>query len=114
MPAKLTLTANFGTVTKLLLSSIPGKLDAIVFINRNAAVRFGQLHDKATAPAATNVPVLSLPIPAGTANNPGVLSISRTVLQDFTVGIGWSISTAESVFTDAATASEHTVHAWYA
>ena len=108
-----TLSTDFGVVTTKLVSRNPTYLVRVVFINRNAAVRYGNLHNRATAPVATNIPDISLPIPAGTTNNPGVLSIELGETFLFDVGLGWSISTTEGEFTDSATATEHTVHLWY-
>jgi hypothetical protein len=112
-PAAL-LDKDWGALTTKLISPNPTYLVRVVFINRNAAVRFGNIHNKNTAPVATDVPALSLPIPAGTANNPGVLSIELGETWFLDVGLGWSISTVEGVFTNSATATEHTVHLWYA
>lgn len=108
------LDKDWGALTTKLISPNPAYLVRVVFINRNAAVRFGNIHNKNTLPVATNVPALSLPIPGGTANNPGVLSIELGETWFLNVGLGWSISTVEGIFTDAATVTEHTVHLWYA
>ena len=105
--------ASWGVVTAKSLKPIHGKLLRFIMINRNAAVRYGNIHNKSSIPLATEVPLISLPIPAGTANNPGVLSVDIAEGQLFSNGIGWSISTVEAVFTDSATASEHTTHVWF-
>ena len=105
-----------GSVTFRLISTNPCYVVRLLAINRNTAVRFFNIHDKATAPAATNIPTgqgFSMPIPGGTTNNPGVLSVELGETHRLDIGLGWSISTVENVFTDAATASEHSVHLWY-
>lgn len=104
---------SWATVTKKLIKATPGNVVRVVFINRNASVRYGQIHNKATAPAGADVPVISLPIPGGTTDAPGVLSIDVPETDYNSTGMGWAISTTEATFTDSATASEHSVHFWY-
>ena len=107
---------DMGVLTVKQLSANPCFVTRFVVTNVNAAVRYFNIHDKATAPVATNIPTgqgMSLPIPAGTVNNPGVLSVDLGETHPLTRGLGWSISTAANVFTDAATPSEHTVHLWW-
>lgn len=110
-------STSFGTATKANAKSTPGQAMAVYVTNANAAVRFFQIHDKATAPAGTNVPVFSVPIPAGTANNPGTVIIDNAFfLQNglaCTLGVGWAVSTTVATFTDSATASEHVVNVGY-
>lgn len=93
-----------------------GNLLSIYVTNINAAVRFLQFHDKASAPANPDVPVLSLPIPAGSATVPGVLQLLDTFLGDggypFSVGIAIGISTTNTTFT-AATTTDHYVAGSY-
>lgn len=105
--------APMTQVTKSLLKSTGGNVFSAYVTNDNAAVRYFQIHNKATAPAATDVPYLSLKIPAGTANNPGVLILDDAFFSKggryCNVGAGWAISSTFGTFTDAATASEHIV-----
>lgn len=93
-----------------------GYVMSVYVTNKNAAVRFLQLHNKASAPASAEVPVLSLPIPAGTANNPGVLHLTDSFFgvggRPFTTGIGIGISTAEASYT-AATNTDHDISGSY-
>ncbi len=107
---------DIGVVTSKIIRGNPCKVTRFVVTNVNAAVRFFNIHDKSLAPVATDIPVgqgMSLPIPAGTANNPGVLSVELGETHPLEKGLGWSISTVKNVFTDSATASEHSVHIWY-
>ncbi len=87
-----------------------GYLLAVETTNENAAVRFLQFHNKATAPANPDVPVYSMPIPAGTANVPGRLRLTSDDLgpggRYFSTGIAVGISSTKATFT-AATATEH-------
>lgn len=109
---------DFGTVGTALIKAGQIKVRAIHIYNENAAVRYFQLHDKATIPLSTEVPVFSFPVPAGTANNPGVLILDEKFwgwpsnqLQH-QLGLGWAISTTEATYT-AATAAEHGVGVFY-
>lgn len=99
--------------TKVSVKASAGNVFSVYVTNENAATRWFQLHRKATAPAATDVPYIALKIPAGTANNPGVLILDSNVLGPagmyMTTGIGWAISTTQGTFTDSATAAEHTI-----
>jgi len=105
-----------GSVSTDIVNIGPCYLTRFVMINRNAAVRFCQIRNSASAPVAGTILVakdeISLPIPAGTANNPGTLSIELAEGQLFEKGLAWDISTAETVYT-APTATEHTTHLWY-
>ncbi|MGE0126680.1 MAG: hypothetical protein AB7U82_01150 [Blastocatellales bacterium] len=100
-------------VTKRNSKAAAGNVFGFYVTNDNAAVRYFQIHNKASAPAATEVPVLSFKIPAGTANNPGELKIGRDILGEaghyLSTGVSWAISTTYGTFTDSATASEHIV-----
>ena len=102
-----------GTVTKALITPLPGEVFAFRVTNANAAVRYFQLHNKVTAPVATDVSQQFHLLPAGSAAAPTVMLIGSNDLADeeaFTLGIGWAISTTALAFTDAATAADHTVN----
>lgn len=104
-------------VTKANIKGFPGNVLSFDVTNVNAAVRYFQLHNKATAPAGTNVPIYSLAIPAGTATNPGRLTLGRDFFTAagtyFSTGVGFAVSTTLATFTDSATASEHNVAVHY-
>lgn len=105
--------APLTQVTKNFIKSSAGNVISTYITNDNATVRYFQLHNKATAPAGTDVPQLSFKIPAGTANNPGVLILDDTFFTKagnyFSTGIGWAVSTTFATFTDSATNTEHIV-----
>lgn len=104
------LYADFGTVTKAVLKANSGAVFKFIATNTNAAIRYFQIHDKATAPAGTNVPIISLPI----AVLSGYLEVTLPYGgQNAGLGVGWAISTTQATFTDSATASEHSVHVWW-
>lgn len=107
------LDAQMTQVTKRAVKASAGNMLAAYVTNDNAAVRYFQLHNKATTPAGTDVPLYSFKVPAGTANAPGTLILDNTFFTAagayFSTGIGYAISTTFATFTDAATASEHIV-----
>lgn len=110
-----TAFTSFGTATKANPKASAGVMISIEASNENAAVRYLQLHNKASNPAGTDVPIFSFPIPAGTANSPGIVIIERDFLNDyyFSTGVSWAVSTTKATFTDSATASEHTLNGLY-
>jgi hypothetical protein len=105
------LYSELTQVTKANIKASAGMVTGFYITNDNAAVRYFQLHNKATAPAAADVPIYSFKVPAGTANNPGVLEIGTEFFTQagkyFSTGIGWAISTTYATFTDSATNTEH-------
>lgn len=106
-----TLYTELTQVTKASIKVTAGVVKSIYISNANAALRYFQLHNKATAPVATDVPLISVPIGAGTATNPSAMELGTDFFSDagisFSTGIGWAISTTYATFTDSATASEH-------
>lgn len=102
---------NAGSVTKANVKASAGNVFSIRVTNANAAARWFQLHNKATAPAATEVPQRYFLIPAGTAAQPASITLDINYFAhgiNFATGIGWAISTTAATFTDAATAGDHT------
>lgn len=91
------------------VKATPGQLLSVVATNENAAVRYLQIHNKASAPTAGETAVVSYIIPAGTTAAPGRIQLT---MADFgnnglhlSTGIALGISTAIDTFT-AATAGE--------
>ena len=96
---------NAAAVTKLSVKASAGNVFHVRAVNRNAAARWFQLHNKASAPAATEVPLIEFWMPANS-----VLDYLFTHGgARFGTGIAWAWSTTADAFTDAATASEHEV-----
>lgn len=107
-----TLYKDAGTVTKAVVLNTSGNVYSIRFTNANAAVRYLQIHNKATAPAAAETAQEYFVIPAGTATQPAVLTLGVNELAPSiycSTGIGWAVSTTSTAFTDSATASDHTI-----
>ncbi len=103
--------AGFGTVTKVNVKATPAIVVQIIATNANAAVRYFQLHDKASAPAAAEVPALSVPVAA--LGGSQVISLAAMGGMKFATGLGWAWSTTAATFTDSATAADHTNHVFY-
>ncbi len=112
------LYSPITAVTKAFLKASAGNLLTFRVTNENAAKRYLQFFNRTTDPiVASSTPIMSIPIPAGTADNPGVLALGAdffTMGGDwFSTGIAFAISTTKTTFTDSATASEHTTVARY-
>lgn len=105
------LYSELTQVTKANIKASAGNVLSFYISNVNAAVRYFQLHNKASAPAGTDVPIYSFPIPAGTSTAPSVLQLGPSFWtvagKYFSTGIGWAISTTYATFTDSATNTEH-------
>lgn len=102
-----------GTVTKANIKASGSRVRGIIVTNSNVAARYFQLHNKATAPVATDTADMFFVVPAGTAAAPGRIEITEAFLgspgRAYTTGLGWAVSTTATTFTDAATAGDHTV-----
>lgn len=107
-----TRSADFGTVTKLSVKGSAGNVFGVIAHNNNAAARYLLLHNKATTPAASDVPLYAFLIPPGSYVSIGEAFFGQSGT-NFTTGIGWAISTTTATFTDGATAGEHAVHVHY-
>lgn len=99
-----------GADVDISVKATAGYLMSIVVTNINAAVRYVQLHDKATAPANPDVPIMSIPISAGSATLATTLILGEEFFgkggRECTTGIAIGVSTTGNTFT-AATASDH-------
>ncbi len=101
-----------AAITKALISTGTHNAFSFVVFNNNIAVRYFQLHNKATAPVATDVPLLSFPVPALGSLVLGAEWFTSNGIY-FSLGLGWFISTTIATATDAATASDHFYNVTY-
>ncbi len=104
----MALDFDGGTVTKKVVKATPGNVFSARVTNTNAALRFFQIHDTASAPVGTAVPLAFFPIPVSS----GVMTVGSEFLGNAlacTTGVSWAISTTAATFTDSATANEHAV-----
>ncbi len=107
---------NAGLVTKANIKNAAGAVFSLYITNINSAIRYFQLHNKATAPAGADTAQQSWIIPGGTANQPAVLILDADYFatqEYFATGIGWAISTTDTTFTDSATAGDHAINVRY-
>lgn len=107
-----TTDTSFGTATTNVSKSSQATLVSIGATNINIATRYLQLFNRSTALAGGEAPLLSFPIPSGTAAIPGNRSVDQNELSEnglyFSEGLVWAISTTGATYT-AATASDHYV-----
>ncbi|MEO5627486.1 MAG: hypothetical protein ABIQ89_01200 [Candidatus Saccharimonadales bacterium] len=107
-----------ASLTSVAISAkaAPGNLLSVRVSNINAAVRYLQIHNKASAPASTEVPVISVPIPAGSATAPAFVELGANFLGtnglSLTTGVAIGVSTAAATYT-AATTTDHVVNGMY-
>lgn len=111
-----TFFQDLGTDVDISVKTTAGRFKSVRVTNANAAVRYFQLHNKATAPTGGDTPVLSILISAGTATDPGVLELGKNFFLDngfvLSTGIAVGISTTATTYT-AATTTDHTVAGMY-
>lgn len=111
-----TVFADFGSNKSASVTVVPSMLKSIRATNVNAAVRYLQVFNLAAAPTEdSSAPVLSIPIPAGSATAPAAVAVGANELGEaglyLSAGLAWGISASVGVFNaDAVTASEHTVN----
>lgn len=106
---------DFGTATTFSVKASAGNVYALAVSNANAAVRYMQLHNKASAPAGGDTAAASYLIPAGTAAAPAIREIPSVFFSPsyyLSTGIGLAISTTATTYT-AATNGDHTVAVRY-
>src|SRR3954452_22829039 len=104
-------STSFGTAVTAVARASAGAVVASYASNANAAVRYFQLHNVASALSGGETPITSIPIPAGTANNPGtpiLMSEFYAPSSYHGTGVTWAVSTTNATYT-AATASDHNV-----
>lgn len=101
---------NAGAATAISVKTTPGNLLFLRCSNGNAALRYLQLHNKASAPSAGETPILSFALPAGaSAAIPAVIELGSGEFGPsvyFSTGIAIGISTTAGTYT-AATAGDH-------
>jgi len=107
---------TFLTSVAIAVKGSAGNLMSVYVSNINAAVRYLQIHNKATAPANPDVPIWSFPIPAGSATVPGTLELGEDFFgscgKNLATGIAVGISTTAATYT-AATTTDHCVNGSY-
>jgi hypothetical protein len=77
-----------GQATGITIKAGPGQVGGWYLANNAGSVRYVKLYDKASAPSASDVPKLTIALPANSAAN--VLAGAGI---DFTSGIGLRVTT---------------------
>jgi len=89
--ANTTFLNSAATTNATSVKASSGVLVSVQVSNINAAARFLKLYNKASAPTVgTDVPVLTIPIPAGSVVSPAINANGVT----FATGIAFAITAA--------------------
>lgn len=111
------LDSSFGASTTHATKGSAGVVYNIYVSNINTILVYFQLHNKTTAPSSGNVPIYSIPVPAGTSTVPTSVRLDASFFgvngHAFGTGISWGISSANGTFTDAGTAADYNVYIHY-
>jgi len=105
---KPTIFADAGSAAALIVKDTPGSVFAIYTINRNAAERYLQLHNRDVAPVAADAAMLWWPLPAESTLALGLEWFTRSGLF-FSTGIAIGFSTTPNTYTAAAAADTSTM-----
>ena len=103
----------YGTAVTHTSKSAAGQLMTVTVSNVNASARWLQFYDSTGSTSGT--PVISVPIPAGTATAPSSITLDRLLGANgdyFATGITWAISTVQATYS-AATAADHNINVRY-
>jgi hypothetical protein len=96
-----TLTYYLGTSNGANLKASAGNIYAITYSNSNSVIRYFQIFNKASAPAASEIPIISFPAYA----SDGFILIGQDILggggMALSVGVSWGFSTTRLIFTPA-------------
>jgi hypothetical protein len=96
---------NFGAANQAVLKASAGAVFKIYCYNKSATTRFFQIHNKATAPINTDVPIESFPIASNTA-----LILDSTFWgatgRVCSTGVAWAFSSTETTLTLASAADQ--------
>lgn len=96
--------ARIVTGTTGTIKASAGQVYTVTFYNANAAVRYLQLYNKASAPTlSTDTPVYTIPMTAGQARDINIADIGAA----FATGIAWAYTTDDiAIPTTAGTSGE--------
>ena len=102
---------NFASSTAASVKASAGNVFSAAICNNNAAIRYLQIHNTASAPTASAVPLYTFAIPAS-----GSIVIGNDFFTNagayFSTGIGFAVSTSAGTYT-AATAADHYTNIHY-
>lgn len=107
-------TLSAGTVNATIVKSTAGQLYGYSVTNINAVARFLKIYNKATAPAETDTPVMTIPVKAGSGTAIEVVSEQFTNGLAFSNGIGFRITgLLADNDTTAVSPNEHVITLYY-
>ena len=89
---------NLGSANAATLKASAGAVYKVYCYNKNAATRFFQIHNKATAPVNTDVPVEVFPVAANSALLIDIAFWGATG-RTCSTGVSWAFSTTEATLT---------------
>lgn len=104
------LFTNFGVNVQGQVKTCAGHVTSVMCDNKNAAIRYLQLHDTVAALVGAEVPLVSIKLPASTAVALGDEFFRNGV--KFANGIRMAFSTTDGTYT-AAAAADQTTHVTY-
>jgi hypothetical protein len=111
-----TAFAAFLSDVDIAVKATAGNILSVTCSSMNEAVRYLQVHNKATAPAGGDVPIFSFSIPAGTSTQPAIKEVGREFFGDggyyCATGIAVGVSTTAATFT-ASTTTDHVINGTY-
>lgn len=111
IPAFTNSPTNLGAVNQAVLKASAGAVYKIYCYNKNAATRFFQIHNKATAPVNADVPVEVFPVAGNSAliiDSAFFGASGRTC----STGVSWAFSITEATLT-LGTAADQTSSVGY-
>ena len=111
IPAFTNSPINLGSANQAVLKASAGAVYKIYCYNKNAATRFFQIHNKATAPVNADVPVESFPIAANSALLIDIAFFGASG-RACSTGVSWAFSTTEATLT-LGTAADQTSSVGY-
>lgn len=111
IPAFTNSPINLGSANAATLKASAGAVYKIYCYNKNAATRFFQIHNKATTPVNTEVPVESFPVAANSALIIDIAFFGASG-RACSTGVSWAFSTTEATLT-LGTAADQTSSVGY-
>lgn len=100
--------ANLGANATLNVKAATGNVFSLYCYNANAATRYLQLHNTATVPSSSDVPLYSFPVYAGLFTLIGEDFFSSAGA-NFSAGIAFAFSTTKDTYTAGTNTDQSTV-----
>jgi hypothetical protein len=111
IPAFTNSPTNLGAANQAVLKPSAGAVYKIYCYNKNAATRFFQIHNKATAPVNADVPVEVFPVAGNSALIIDIAFFGASG-RACSTGVAWAFSTTEATLT-LGTAADQTSSVGY-